>query len=64
MLVGFIVKADGQITLIDLIEGSGYNHLDRAALKVIGKVGRFEPIPQLLGKNQWVFQVPLQDSLN
>jgi protein TonB len=63
-VVGFIVNADGLISDIALVESSGYKHLNRAAIKVIEKVGQLEPIPPLLGMNSWKFQVPLQYSLN
>ncbi|MCF6282780.1 MAG: energy transducer TonB [Candidatus Polarisedimenticolaceae bacterium] len=64
VVVGFTVKADGQIVDIGLVESSEYNHLDRAALKAVKKVGQLAPIPVMLGKNRWAFQVPLQYTLN
>lgn len=64
VVVGFTVKSDRQIIDIALVESSEYNPLDRAALKAVEKVGRLEPIPTLLDREQWVFQVPLQYRLN
>jgi protein TonB len=43
--VGFRVLDDGRIEVIRLIDSSGHNLLDDAALAAVRQVGRVEPLP-------------------
>jgi len=44
-LVGFRVLGDGRIEAIRLMESSGHNLLDEAALAAVRQVGRAQPLP-------------------
>jgi len=57
--VGFVVLTDGTIKNINLAGSSGSGMLDRAALDVLRRAGRFEPLPVELGIDSWEFVVPL-----
>ena len=64
VVVGFTVKGDGEISDIGVVQSSYYRFLDLAAVNTVKQVGRVGPIPALLGKNEWQFQVPLKYALN
>ena len=57
--VGFVVQADGRLTAIELLESSGHQLLDEAALAAVREVGRFRPIPEELDRLDWSLSVPL-----
>lgn len=57
--VGFVVQADGRLTAIELLESSGHQLLDEAALAAVREVARFRPIPEELGRQDWSLSVPL-----
>ena len=57
--VGFVVLADGTINNIKLANSTGSGVLDKAALDVLRRAGRFEPLPEKLGLSSWAFVVPL-----
>ncbi len=62
--VEFTVYRDGHIEQIHLIDGSGHEILDRAALVTVSEIGSVQPIPTELARLQWSFKVPLNFYLN
>ncbi len=57
--VGFVVLADGRLTEIELVDSSGYELLDHAALQAVRGVRQFRPIPSELARKRWNLSVPL-----
>lgn len=57
--VCFIISKDGQINDIKIVKDSKYKRLDAAALEIIAKINKFEPIPEKLNKNSWEITVPI-----
>ncbi|WP_368028670.1 TonB family protein [Arcobacter sp. s6] len=57
--VSFIISKDGEIKDIKIIKDSNYKRLNEAALEILGKINRFEPIPEKLNKNSWEITVPI-----
>lgn len=62
--VEFTVYRNGQIDQITLIGASGHAILDKAALGTVSGLGRVEPIPTALARQQWTFRIPLHFHLN
>ncbi|MCW8891583.1 MAG: energy transducer TonB [Sedimenticola sp.] len=60
----FTVLEDGTIAQVQIAESSMSSLLDRAASKAVEQLGRFEPIPQQLGRKRWDFQVPVRFAMN
>jgi len=58
--VSFVVQANGEISNLHLAASSGEKVLDKAALEVLHKVGRFAPLPKGLDLNSWAFIVPIE----
>lgn len=57
--VSFVILADGTIENIRLADSSGSGILDKAALGVLRRAGRFEALPEELGLSSWAFVVPM-----
>jgi protein TonB len=57
--VGFVVLADGRLTEIELVDSSGYDLLDHAAIQAVRDVRQFRPIPSELARKRWNLSVPL-----
>ena len=64
VVIGFTVNGDGKISDVDVVQSSHHRPLDLAAVNTVKQVDRVDPIPALLGKNEWQFQVPLKYALN
>ena len=63
VMLSFVVQKSGSIAQVAVANSSNHKRLDRAAEKLMERIGQFRPIPQLLGRNQWAFQVPIRYSL-
>lgn len=61
--IEFILERDGRLRDIRIAESSGSRALDKAALKAVKTVGRFEPIPQELAQRRWPLDVALNYEL-
>ena len=57
--VNFIISKDGQIKNIKIVKDSNYQRLNDAALEILAKINKFEPIPSELNKNSWEITVPI-----
>lgn len=57
--VGFRIAADGRLTDIHLVAGSGTQVLDEAALETLRRLARVEPLPPALAMDEWALVVPI-----
>jgi protein TonB len=57
--VYFVISKDGQIKDVKVVKDSKYKRLNEAALEILAKINRFEPIPEKLNKNSWEITVPI-----
>lgn len=55
----FVVSKDGQIRNAKIVKDSSYERLNDAALEILTKIEKFEPIPEKLNKNSWEITVPI-----
>lgn len=57
--VYFMITKDGQIKNAKIVKDSKFKRLDDAALEILSKINKFEPIPEKLNKNSWEITVPI-----
>ena len=57
--ISFIISKDGQIKNAKIIQDSKFKRLDEAAIEILSKINKFEPIPEKLNKNSWEITVPI-----
>ena len=55
----FVVSKDGRIRNAKIVKDSSYERLNDAALEILTKIEKFEPIPEKLNKNSWEITVPI-----
>lgn len=60
----FTILQDGTIAQVQIGESSMSSVLDRAASRAVEQLGRFQPIPQQLGRKRWDFSVPIRFAMN
>ncbi len=63
VVVSFTVKADGRLAETRVIESSGSEILDEAALEAVRQAAPFPPFPAGIERRQWVFTLPLAFTL-
>lgn len=59
VVVTFLLLKNGQIKNINLKNGSSFRGLNKAALELLERIGKFEPIPKELQKNNWTIEIPI-----
>jgi len=59
VVLKFTIARDGNIAGQGLARSSGHEVLDGAAQETLRKIGRFPPLPAVLGRSQLTIQVPL-----
>lgn len=57
--VNFVISKDGQIKNIRIVKDSNFQRLNDAAIEILTKLNKFEPIPEKLNKNSWEITVPI-----
>ena len=57
--ISFVISKDGQIRNAKIVRDSSYERLNDAALEILSKIEKFEPIPEKLNKNSWEITVPI-----
>ncbi len=57
--ISFVISKDGQIRNAKIVRDSNYERLNDAALEILSKIEKFEPIPEKLNKNSWEITVPI-----
>ncbi len=59
VIVSFLITKEGNFKNISLKDSSKYKKLNKAALELLNNISKFEPIPDELGKNKWVIEIPI-----
>lgn len=59
----FIIDIKGDIRDIQIKQSSGHTLLDQTSLTAIQRIGRFQPLPESLGRTQIEFSIPLSYEL-
>ncbi|TLP39353.1 energy transducer TonB [Arcobacter arenosus] len=59
VIVSFLITKEGTFKNISLKDSSKYKKLNKAALELLNNISKFEPIPDELGKNKWVIEIPI-----
>lgn len=63
VVVSFILSKNGEIKNINLENASNFKRLNKAALELLEKIAKFEPIPKELEKNNWKIEIPINYSI-
>jgi protein TonB len=63
VVVAFTVGADGRLAGVRLVESSGSELLDEAALEAVRQAAPFPPFPAGIERRQWDFTLPLSFAL-
>lgn len=63
VVVRFVIQRGGALTDIGVAQSSGYQRLDKAALKTLRRVTPFKPIPDVIKRDRWQISVPIAFSL-
>jgi protein TonB len=59
----FVLQADGRIDRVQVAKSAGDTELDQAAVAAIHRLGRFKPIPSVLGRDNWTLRIPIRFDL-
>jgi len=62
-VVGFVIQRNGELTDIHIVESSGHQRLDEAAIKTLRRVTPFRRIPEAIDRERWPITVPIAFSL-
>ncbi|WP_320036043.1 energy transducer TonB [Halarcobacter sp.] len=63
VLISFEILKDGTIKKINLKDPSRFKRLNNAALDLLKKINRFQPIPKELEKSSWIIDIPISYSI-
>ena len=63
VLVSFYISKEGYIQNISIKNASSFKRLNKAAINLLNKIKKFEPIPKELEKHNWVIEVPINYSI-
>lgn len=63
VVVRFVIRKDGQLTELTIVESSGSARLDEAALQTLQRVTPFRAIPDALNRDSWSISVPIAFNL-
>lgn len=64
VVVSFRLNADGEISQLSVVKGSGSERLDEAALEAVRQAAPFPPFPEGVKRTSWSFSLPLQFALD
>ena len=59
----FVIQADGRIDRVQVAKSAGDSELDQAAVQAINRLGRFKPIPSVIGRGSWTLRIPIRFDL-
>ena len=62
-VLSFVIRRDGGLADIRIVDSSGHSRLDQAAVKTLHRVSPFEPIPATIDRDEWPISVPIVFSL-
>jgi protein TonB len=57
--LSFTIGKNGEIKNVRISKNSKYSRLNKAAMEILTKIKKFEPIPKELNKNSWDITVPV-----
>ncbi|GGD34413.1 hypothetical protein GCM10012288_05480 [Malaciobacter pacificus] len=57
--LSFTIGKNGEIKNVRISKNSIYSRLNKAAIEILTKIKKFEPIPKELNKNSWDITVPV-----
>lgn len=57
--LSFTIGKNGEIKNVRISKNSKYSRLNKAAIEILTKIKKFEPIPKELNKNSWDITVPV-----
>ena len=60
VLVEMVINHEGQILSVKLIQSSGHEVLDRAAIAQVHKIGRVPSIPDQIKRSSMTFRIPFE----
>lgn len=63
VIVRFLITKHGFIESITLKNGCPYKRLNIAAIELLEKIKKFDPIPSELNKGSWVIDIPITYSI-
>jgi len=63
VIVSFVIRKNGEFTDLAVVESSGIDRLDDAALETLRRITPFKPIPAALGRKRWALSVPISYNL-
>lgn len=61
--ISFKILSTGEIENVHLVEKSSFSALNKAALQIIQKIGKFEAFPKSISKKMITLEIPLQYQL-
>lgn len=64
VVVAFTIEADGRLAGVRVVESSGSELLDEAALEAVREAAPFPPFPSGISRKQWSFTLPLSFTLS
>ena len=64
VVLGFTILADGRLAGLRVVQSSGSELLDEAALEAVREAAPFPPFPPGLGRERWDFTLPLDFNLS
>lgn len=64
VMVRFTITEAGRFENIELLEGSSFEALNRAALDVVARAGAFRPLPGELNVASWQVELPFEFVIN
>ena len=59
-IIRFTINPDGALDEVDIIKSSGFDILDKAALKTIRNAAPFASLPKEIGQKQLTFRLPMR----
>ncbi len=63
VVVSFVIQRNGELSDLAIVESSGYERLDEAALKTLRRTTPFKPFPPNVQRDSWPIKVPIAFSL-
>ncbi len=61
--LSFTILKSGKVENITLKKSSGEEILDKSAIELINKIGKFSAIPEILNVDNWDFSIPINYNL-
>lgn len=59
VVISFVITKNGHIKNANILNGSKYKRLNKAAIEILDKINKFDAIPEKLNKDSWKISVPI-----